>query len=60
VPRWVARTLVGLTSWMKRPPLTRMAFALMAHEVTVDDTKARRELGYAGHKTVDQGLAELK
>jgi hypothetical protein len=44
---------------MKRPPLTRMAFALMAHEVTVDDSKARRELGYAGTKTVAEGLAEL-
>jgi nucleoside-diphosphate-sugar epimerase len=60
VPRWVARTLVALTSWMKRPPLTRMAFALMAHEVTIDDSKARRELGYAGRKTVEEGLAELR
>lgn len=60
VPHWVARTLVALTGWMKRPPLTRMAFALMAHEVTVDDTKARRELGYAGRKTVAEGLAELR
>jgi nucleoside-diphosphate-sugar epimerase len=59
VPRWVARALVAVTSWMKRPPLTRMAFALMAHEVTIDDSKARRELGYAGRKTVAEGLAEL-
>jgi hypothetical protein len=36
-----------------------MAFALMAHEVTIDDSKARRELGYAGRKTVAEGLAEL-
>ena len=59
VPRWVARALVALTAWLKRPPLTRMAFALMAHEVTIDDSKARRELGYAGKKTVAEGLAEL-
>ena len=59
VPRWVARGLVAVTSWMKRPPLTRMAFALMAHEVTIDDSKARRELGYVGTKTVAEGLAEL-
>jgi hypothetical protein len=45
---------------MKRPPLTRMAFALMAHEVTIDDSKARREFGYTGHKTIEQGLAELQ
>jgi nucleoside-diphosphate-sugar epimerase len=60
VPRWVARTLVSLTSWMKRPPLTKTAFALMAHEVTVDDTKARRELGYAPRVTIDRGLAEMQ
>lgn len=60
VPRWLARTAVTLTAWMKRPPLTKTAFALMAHEVTVDDGKARRELGYAGKKTVDQGLAEMR
>jgi nucleoside-diphosphate-sugar epimerase len=59
LPRWLARTAVTLTSWMKRPPLTRTAFALMAHEVTVDDSKARRELGYAGKKTLADGLAEM-
>jgi nucleoside-diphosphate-sugar epimerase len=32
----------------------------MAHEVTVDDTKARRELGYVGKKTIDEGLAEMR
>jgi nucleoside-diphosphate-sugar epimerase len=59
IPRWLARTMVMLTAWMKRPPLTKTAFALMAHEVTVDDTKARRELGYVGKVTVDAGLAEM-
>ncbi len=59
LPRWVARTAVTLTSWMKRPPLTKTAFALMAHEVTVDDSKARRELGYQGKKTISEGLAEM-
>jgi nucleoside-diphosphate-sugar epimerase len=60
VPHWVARALVTLTAWMKRPPLTRMAFALMAHEVTIDDSKARRELGYVGRKAIPDGLAELQ
>ena len=59
LPRWVARTAVTLTAWMKRPPLTKTAFALMAHEVTVDDSKARRELGYVGKKTIAEGLAEM-
>ena len=59
VPHWAAHALVMLTAWMKRPPLTRTAFALMAHEVTVDDTKARRELGYVGAKTRSEGLAEM-
>jgi nucleoside-diphosphate-sugar epimerase len=60
IPHWVARTAVALTAWMKRPPLTRTAFALMAHEVTVDDGKARRELGYVGRVSVQAGLAELR
>lgn len=60
IPRWLARTVVTLTSWMKKPPLTKTAFALMAHEVTVDDGKARRELGYKGAKTLDAGLAEMR
>jgi nucleoside-diphosphate-sugar epimerase len=60
IPRWLARMVVTLTSWMKKPPLTKTAFALMAHEVTVDDSKARRELGYSGAKTIDAGLAEMR
>jgi nucleoside-diphosphate-sugar epimerase len=60
VPRWLARTMVTMTAWMKRPPLTKTAFALMAHEVTVDDSKARRDLGYTGKKGIDEGLKEMK
>ncbi|HEY5925489.1 MAG TPA: NAD-dependent epimerase/dehydratase family protein [Kofleriaceae bacterium] len=59
LPRWLVRTAVTVTAWMKRPPVTKTAFALMAHEVTVDDSKARRELGYAGKKTIAEGLAEM-
>jgi nucleoside-diphosphate-sugar epimerase len=58
-PRWLVRTAVTLTSWLKRPPLSKTAFALMGHEVTVDDSKARRELGYVGKKKMDEGLAEM-
>ncbi|MGE5184485.1 MAG: NAD-dependent epimerase/dehydratase family protein [Acidobacteriota bacterium] len=60
VPRWLTRAAVTATAWMKRPPLTKTAFALMAHEVTVDDSKARRELGYVGRKTRAEGLAEMR
>jgi nucleoside-diphosphate-sugar epimerase len=60
LPRWVARSAVALTAWMKRPPITRTAFALMAHEVTVVDAKARRELGYGGKKTLAEGFAEMQ
>jgi len=60
LPRWLARAAVSLTAWMKRPPLTRTAFALMAHEVTVDDRKARRELGYLGRMSIADGLAAMR
>ena len=42
-----------------RPPLTRMAINLGAQEVTVSDAKARRELGYSGRISIEQGLAEM-
>jgi nucleoside-diphosphate-sugar epimerase len=60
VPVWLARTIAGITSWMKEPPLTRTTIALAGHEVTVDDAKARRELGYLATKTIDVGLAEMR
>lgn len=60
MPRWIVRATVAMTGWMKHPPITRTAFALIAHEVTVDDRKARRELGYAGKKSRADGLAEMR
>jgi nucleoside-diphosphate-sugar epimerase len=60
IPRWAARAAAALTSWMKRPPVTRTTLALIGHEVTVDDAKARRELGYVGKMTREAGLAELR
>lgn len=38
---------------------TRQMLCLLAQEVTVDDSKARRELGYKSI-TVDEGLAEMR
>jgi nucleoside-diphosphate-sugar epimerase len=41
------------------PLITRTALLLAGEEVTVNDAKARRELGYVGRVTLDQGLAEI-
>jgi nucleoside-diphosphate-sugar epimerase len=60
IPRWIARTAAALTGWMRRPPITRTAIALVGVEVTVDDAKARRELGYVGKVTREAGLAEMR
>ncbi|HUS27268.1 MAG TPA: NAD-dependent epimerase/dehydratase family protein [Kofleriaceae bacterium] len=60
IPHWVGRMVVAMSFWMKRPPLTATAFSLMAHEVTLDDTKARRDLGYTSAKSLDAGFAEMK
>jgi nucleoside-diphosphate-sugar epimerase len=60
VPRWLARIVAALTGWMKEPPVTRTAIALVGQEVTVVDAKARRELGYTSHVSRAQGLAEMR
>ena len=41
------------------PPLTSTAVALMSHEITVNDRKARDELGYRAQVSREQGLADL-
>jgi len=41
------------------PPVSVAAVALGGQEVTVDDSRARSELGYAPVVTVDEGIAEL-
>jgi nucleoside-diphosphate-sugar epimerase len=60
LPRWGAQIVATLTSWLPRPPLTQTALALISHEVTVNDARARRELGYASKKSMAEGLAELR
>lgn len=40
------------------PPLTRLAIVLGCQEVTVNDAKARRDLGYVGKVSIQQGLDE--
>jgi nucleoside-diphosphate-sugar epimerase len=67
VPRWVvhATAIVVDAAWRTlplrgRPPLTHTAFHLIGNEVTVRDDKARRELGYVGEVTREQGFAEMQ
>jgi nucleoside-diphosphate-sugar epimerase len=41
------------------PPLTRMIIAVISQEITVNDQKARDELGYQGKLSREQGMADL-
>jgi nucleoside-diphosphate-sugar epimerase len=59
VPRWVARLGAFLTGWRKQPLITKAEIGLFGVEVTVDDSKARRELGYRGAMTIERGLAAM-
>jgi nucleoside-diphosphate-sugar epimerase len=56
-PVWELLELAGIEAG--EPPVTRMAVHLFGEPVTVRDAKARRELGYAGKVTREQGLASL-
>lgn len=67
MPRSVANVVTaageGAARLLRRsspPPLTRTALWLASRECTLDDSKARRELGYQPRVTVEQGLAELR
>jgi nucleoside-diphosphate-sugar epimerase len=67
VPLPVARAAAAGSEWVWRtfrlpgvPPLTRPALWIIGIEATVDDSRARRELGYAPIRTIDDGLAELE
>lgn len=42
------------------PPVTRSEVLLVGQEVTVSDAKARRELGYQGRVTREEGLREME
>ncbi|MFO0573091.1 MAG: NAD-dependent epimerase/dehydratase family protein [Polyangia bacterium] len=60
LPRWLASAAARLTSFLPRPPISQTALALLFHEVTVSDARARAEIGYRALKTREQGLAELR
>lgn len=60
--RATAAVVEGLWSIVRpghRPPVTRLAAAMMSCTVTVVTDKARRELGWAPRVSVDAGLAAL-
>jgi nucleoside-diphosphate-sugar epimerase len=67
IPAGVARTIAAATEriWTllhrtSSPPVTRMAVKMMGEEVTIDDGKARRELGYSAQVTFDEGIREMR
>jgi nucleoside-diphosphate-sugar epimerase len=66
LPRWAlwAAAVAAERAWplLRRPgapPLTRTFLALSGQEMTVDDGRARRELGYRPVLTREAGLAQL-
>jgi nucleoside-diphosphate-sugar epimerase len=66
VPPGLARAAASVTEAVWKllglkaaPPLSRTELLLVGQEVTVSDAKARRELGYQGRKSREEGLREL-
>ncbi|MGS0892610.1 NAD-dependent epimerase/dehydratase family protein [Burkholderia stagnalis] len=64
VPYWLAFTLgrlMEIGAVIRRakddPPLTRTMVRMIGREFTTDDSAARRELGYVGRVSRDEGLA---
>ena len=67
IPRPVAaaiaasgETVARLLRRQSPPPLTRLAYWVSGLECTLDDTRAREELGYAPVITREQGLEQLR
>lgn len=66
IPGWVARSAASVLEgvWKVlplrgKPPVTRLAAALLSREITIDTDKARRDLGYEPVVTIEAGLAEM-
>jgi nucleoside-diphosphate-sugar epimerase len=67
IPRGVARALASagealgrLRGYRWRPPITHLTLRLMGEEVTVNDAKARAEIGYTGAVKPQDGLTEMR
>lgn len=66
VPRALLRLIAGVGDWLHKvsggritAPLTLQAFATSAVSITLDISKARRELGYVPIMSREAGLAEM-
>ncbi len=67
LPLWLARLVatVSARAWNTfhlkgSPPITPAAVKLVGEEITLNDTKARRELGYSSRVSREAGLAQLR
>jgi nucleoside-diphosphate-sugar epimerase len=67
VPRWVAFVFAGLMARVWRalrlrsvPPITPSMVAMLGVELSMNDHKAREELGYRNVVSMDEGLSLLK
>ncbi|MEW5848129.1 MAG: NAD-dependent epimerase/dehydratase family protein [Myxococcota bacterium] len=67
IPRWLAYAAASTAEAVWRtfhlagaPPVTRTAVLLVGEEVTVSDAKARREIGYVGRMTREEGLRQME
>ncbi len=66
LPRWLVQVLAWsfesgwkLLKLNDSPPITQTALCMIGEEVTLNDTKARRELGYTGLVSRQEGLVEM-
>ena len=64
---WLARSVALTLETVYRglnikspPPLSRLAACMMSVDCVLNDSRARRELGYCEQITVDQGMRELQ
>jgi nucleoside-diphosphate-sugar epimerase len=66
LPAWVAKTAAFVLEPIWRimksstpPPITRFGAAMLLVDSVIDDSKARRELGYAPVISVEEGMRQL-
>lgn len=67
LPLWLAKPLANLYEflwnlfgWHSPPPVTQARVNLFGQEVTINDSKARKELGYQSRVKREHGLKEMK
>uniref|UniRef100_A0A7S4P629 3-beta hydroxysteroid dehydrogenase/isomerase domain-containing protein n=1 Tax=Paramoeba aestuarina TaxID=180227 RepID=A0A7S4P629_9EUKA len=57
----VATVAEGVCSVLGCEPLiTKQTLVLVGQEVTVNDSKARNEMGYVGHVSIEEGMRDLR